>query len=83
MKIGKIHVAGNRATPSSLIVAQSGLASGQVVTDADLRKAEEELAKLKFLEVDAARDVRPTVTVLGSEGEVKDLLIFVKEKEAR
>ncbi len=82
VKIGKIHVAGNRVTPTAVILAQSGLAPGQMVFEADLRKAEAELAKLAFFEVDAANDVRPTVTVLDSEGEVKDLLIFVKEKQS-
>jgi outer membrane protein assembly factor BamA len=82
VKIGKIHVAGNKLTPTALVLAQSGLAPGGMVSDADLRKAEEELAKIKLFEVDPARDVRPTVTVLDSEGEVKDLLIYVKEKEA-
>jgi outer membrane protein assembly factor BamA len=80
VKIGKIHVAGNRVTPSALVVAQSGLAPGQVVSEATLRKAEQELAKIKLFEVDPAR--RPTVTVLDSEGEVRDLLIYVKEKDA-
>jgi outer membrane protein assembly factor BamA len=82
-KIGKIHVAGNKVIPTALILAQSGLIPGQVLSYPDLKKAEEELAKLKFLEVDAAGGVRPTVTVIDSESEVKDLLIFVKEKEAK
>jgi outer membrane protein insertion porin family len=81
-RIGQVIIVGNEVTPEAVILAQVGLEPGMVLSYPALRKAEEELGKIKFFEVDPARGIHPTVAVVDSDraGPFKDVLIKVKEK---
>ncbi|HTU18130.1 MAG TPA: POTRA domain-containing protein [Gemmataceae bacterium] len=81
-RIGKIRVTGNKRISTESILAHVPLVPGNVLSYADLREAEEDLAVLDLFVVDKATGVRPTITVIDVEGdsECKDLLITVKEK---
>jgi outer membrane protein insertion porin family len=81
-RIGTIRVTGNKRISSESILAHVPLVPGQVLSFADLKQAEQNLAELGLFVVDAAAGVRPTITVIDREGddERKDLLITVKEK---
>jgi outer membrane protein assembly factor BamA len=80
-RIGQIILTGNKRISSESILAHVPLFPGQVLTYPDLQKAENALAELDLFVVDPVAGVRPTITVLDSEGSsYKDILITVKEK---
>jgi outer membrane protein insertion porin family len=81
-RIGKIRVTGSKRISSESILAHVPLVPDQVLSFADLKQAERNLAELGLFVVDAAAGVRPTITVIdvGGDNERKDLLITVKEK---
>lgn len=81
-RIGEIHVTGNKRISSESILAHIPLTPGQIVSPADLDKAEKTLAKLGLFVVDDATGDRPTIAAILSR-EVRwriDLLVTVKEK---
>jgi outer membrane protein insertion porin family len=80
-RINAICVRGNKRISSESILAHIPLVPGQVISYADLKRAEQILAELGLFVVDEAAGVRPTITVEDLYGsERKDLLITVKEK---
>lgn len=81
-RIGKIHVRGNKRISSESILAHVPLRPGEILSASDAKQAEKNLTELGLFVVDAARGVRPTITVTDSDedGNYTDLLITVKEK---
>lgn len=78
-RIGRIFIIGNEVTRDTVIRQALGFESGQILQHAQLRIAERELARLKLFRVDAESGVRPTVTVLDADAEIKDILVQVQE----
>ena len=81
-KVGQIIIAGNDVTRDNVILRQVGLYPGQILTYPDLKIAERNLTKLNIFEVDPAKGIKPTVTVLDPDGdkEFKDILVTVQEE---
>ncbi len=81
-KVGNIYIAGNDVTRDNVIRRQIGLLPGQTLTYPDLKVAEKNLARLNIFEVDPAKGIKPTVTVIDPDGdkEFKDLLVTVQEQ---
>ena len=80
-KVGQIVISGNDTTPDDVILRQFGLYPGQPIYLADLQVAERRLLQLNRFEVDPAKGIKPTVTILNPEKaeEFKDVLISVEE----
>jgi hypothetical protein len=82
-RVGQIIIVGNEYTRQDVILRQVPLYPGQVLTEADLRQAERNLARLNLFERSPDGSVRPTVQVVDNpanpKGEYKDVLINVKE----
>src|SRR5262245_21564357 len=84
-RIGRIFVVEQSDHTSwkrySVILYQLALSPGSVVHQADLRRAEDNLARLSWLFV-VDKDVRPTVQVLETEGQpgLKDVLVTVRDR---
>jgi len=81
-KVGDIIISGNTVTRDNVIRRQIGLYPGQTLTYPDLKLAERNLGRLNIFEVDPAKGIRPTVTVLDpdSDKEFKDILVSVQEQ---
>ena len=81
-KVGEIKIVGNDVTRDNVILRQIGLYPGQTLTYPDLKVAETKLARLNIFEVDPAKGIRPSVTVIDPDGpsELKDLLVTVQEQ---
>jgi hypothetical protein len=78
-RIGQIIITGNDQTPDRLILKHLKFYPGQVLDYKALRAAEKRLAGMKCFVVDPAKGIRPTVTVIESDGEFKDILVKVQE----
>ncbi|HEV3079397.1 MAG TPA: sigma-70 family RNA polymerase sigma factor [Gemmataceae bacterium] len=81
-RIGQIKIVGTQKIPNHAIRAAIPLQSGAILTEADMRRAEKNLARLGVFEVNLEKNIRPTVTVLETDGAsaFKDIEIRVKEK---
>jgi hypothetical protein len=81
-RVGQIFILGNETVPHGVILRQLCLYPGAVLSTPDLRAAERNLERLGLFHVDAARDLRPTVTALTSGGEERfvDVRVEVQEK---
>jgi outer membrane protein assembly factor BamA len=78
-KIGKIIIKGNEWTQDKVILKTIGLKPGQPLVYPELKLAELNLARLGIFEVDKEKGIRPTVTILESDSDCKDILVEVKE----
>lgn len=79
-RIGEIIIKGNRRVADSVIRDRIALYPGQILKYQDVRAAEEKLRAMKeFVNASPVVSLRPTVTVLDSEGEFKDILVEVQE----
>jgi hypothetical protein len=81
-RIGQIKIVGTQKIPNHAIRAAIPLQSGAILTETDVRRAEKNLARLGVFEVNLEKNIRPTVTVLETDGAsaFKDIEIRVKEK---
>ncbi|CAN5406061.1 N/A [soil metagenome] len=81
-KVGEVKIAGNTVTRDNVILRQVGLYPGQTLTYPDLKVAEKNLARLNIFEVDPAKGIKPTVSVIDPDGpgEFKDILVNVQEQ---
>jgi hypothetical protein len=79
-RVGEIRIVGNENTSDDIILKGIALLPGQVLNYDDLKKAERKLERLGLFELDAEKGVRPTITVINSDGLFKDILVTVKEK---
>lgn len=76
IQVGQIVIVGNDRTPQNVILRQIPFSPGQIISDADLRKAEANLARINLF------DDGSMVEVLDPDGvvPVKDILVTVYEK---
>jgi RNA polymerase sigma factor (sigma-70 family) len=72
-RVGRIFIVGNEQTSQDLVLKAIQLSPGQRLTDANLRKAEQNLKRLNLFE-------SVTVTVVETQSDLKDVLVVVKEK---
>ena len=79
VKVGEVIIVGNEVTQDRVIREAVGLYPGQVLRPEDLRTAEKNLERLGIFEIDPARGIRPTVTVLDGDGEFRDVMVRVTE----
>jgi RNA polymerase sigma factor (sigma-70 family) len=81
-RIGDVKIVGNSKIPVRLILDAVPLVPGAVLRDTDVRRAERNLARLGLFEMNAAKNIRPTVTVLETNdgSGFKDIVVRVKEK---
>ena len=81
LKVGRIMIVGNEVVPSEVILEQASLFPGQAVTEKDLRKAEEQLASIRFFKA------RPKLSMHDPDPKVqcgfKDIVIRVEEKSQK
>lgn len=80
-RVGGIQIIGNGVTRDNVILRQIPLYPGQILTYPDLRRAEENLARLNIFEANGQTGVRPTLEVLDpeSDSEFKTILVNVQE----
>lgn len=76
-KVGRVIIIGNDVTKDRVIRRVLGLLPGQTLRYPELRAAERDLARLNIFEV--SPESKPTITVLESDSEYKDILVQVKE----
>jgi len=79
-KVGEVIIVGNDVTQERIIRRVIGLYPGQVLYYPELRIAEANLARLGIFNVDPDKGVRPTLTVLESDNEYKNILVGVQEQ---
>ena len=79
VKVGQIIIAGNERTRDDVIRKAIQLYPGQLLLYPQLKLAERNLAKLGIFNVDPEQGIRPTLTVLESDSEFKDILVQVQE----
>jgi RNA polymerase sigma factor (sigma-70 family) len=80
VRIGEVIIRGNEKVAEATIRAKVHLHPGQLLRYEDLRLAEKKLAESGLFNVDPDRGIPPTVTVIESNSEYKDVLITVQEK---
>ncbi len=78
--VGEVIIVGNDRTSDGTIRRVVQLYPGQVLHMEDVRQAEQAIADLGLFVVDPEKGIRPTVSVLESPGEFKDVLVRVQEK---
>lgn len=80
-RVGNIIIVGNTVTKDNVILRQIPLYPGQILTFPDLRRAEENLARLNIFETNPQMGSRPTLEVLDpdSDSEFKNILVQVQE----
>jgi outer membrane protein assembly complex protein YaeT len=78
-KVGQIFIVGNERTRDNVILRQLPLYPGQLLTYPDLRVAERNLARLNIFATTPDGSVHPTVEVMPSDTEYKDVLVTVQE----
>src|SRR5262245_40171445 len=78
-KIGKIIIKGNEWTQDKVILKIIGLKPGQPLLYPEVKLAERNLDRLGIFQVDKEKGIRPTVTILESDSEFKDILVQVQE----
>jgi outer membrane protein insertion porin family len=78
-KVGQIIIQGNDRTKDEVIRKAIVLYPGQTFNYADVKLAERNLEKLGIFEVNKEKGIRPTVTVLESDNEFKDIQVQVQE----
>jgi len=79
-RVGQIIIRGNDSIPDNVIRRELRFYPGQVVVYADLRKAEEALRSMKDLKNErGAITLHPTITVLETEGDYKDIIVNIHE----
>jgi outer membrane protein assembly factor BamA len=77
-RVGQIFITGITITRQDVILNAVQMYPGTVLRPADLTKAEKNLEQLGLFEIDRARGVRPTLSIVG-EGHFKDILVTVQE----
>jgi RNA polymerase sigma factor (sigma-70 family) len=73
VRVGEVLIVGNEGTATDLILKAIQLTPGQILSDSDLKKAEQNLKRLDLFE-------SATVTVVENLGNFKNVLVTVKEK---
>jgi hypothetical protein len=82
-RVGGIIINGNETIPQDVILRELPLYTGALLTLADVRTAERNLARLGLFEVDRAKGVRPRVEIVdpnGTDSPYKDICVTVKER---
>src|SRR5262245_28246866 len=77
--VGEVIIVGNTITQDRVIREQVDLYPGQVLRYPELRLAERNLARLGIFKIDPGKGIRPTVQVLDTPGDFKDILVKVEE----
>lgn len=77
--VGEVYIVGNTVTQDRVIRRMLGLYPGQVLRYPELKIAEQQLARLNIFEMDPQLGVRPTVQVIDSPNQYKDILVKVQE----
>jgi hypothetical protein len=82
MRVGAIKIVGNSTIQGSLILQMLPFAPGDFFTDHALRRAEKNLLRFGFFEVNPSKNIRPTVTLVDAQegGNIKDIIVTVQEK---
>jgi hypothetical protein len=82
MRVGTIKVKGNSKIYSTLILEMLPFAPGYFFTASALRRAEKNLVRLGFFEVNPSKNIRPAVAIVDAEegGNIKDIIVTVQEK---
>jgi outer membrane protein insertion porin family len=78
-QVGEVIIVGNTVTRDDVIRARVNLQPGQILEYPELRRAEKNLRELGIFNVDPVKGIAPTVQVLDSPGNFKDILIKVEE----
>jgi outer membrane protein assembly complex protein YaeT len=78
-KVGNVYIVGNNVTRDNVIRRVVGLYPGQTLQYPELRIIENDLARLQIFNTDPDKGIRPTVQVLDSDNEYKDVLVTVQE----
>src|SRR5262249_33111625 len=78
-KIGQIIIKGNERTQDKVILKTISLKPGQPLLYPELKLAERNLERLGIFQVDKDKGIRPTVTILESDSDCKDILVQVQE----
>ena len=80
---GKVlWIAGDRRMASGLWECSPGTVGGAFpVKELDVRLSEAQLSRLNIFENDPSKGIRPTVSVLDSDSNVKDVLVTVQETQ--
>ncbi|MFO0964053.1 MAG: BamA/TamA family outer membrane protein [Gemmataceae bacterium] len=76
-KVGRVIIVGNEVTKDRVIRRVLGLYPGQTLRYPELRIAERDLARLGIFDI--GPETRPSLTVLETDSEYKDILVQVKE----
>jgi hypothetical protein len=81
-RVGEIQIIGHDKIPAQLILECIPLVPGAILRDVDLRRAEKNLIRLGLFEVNAKKNIRPTVMArdVDDDSGFKDIVIRVKEK---
>jgi outer membrane protein assembly complex protein YaeT len=79
-RVGQIIVVGNEVTQDRVIRRVLGLYPGQILRYPELRIAENDLSRLGIFNTDPEKGIRPTLTVLETDSEFKDVLVTVQEQ---
>jgi outer membrane protein insertion porin family len=78
-KVGQIIIVGNERTKDHVIRKVISLEPGQPLRYPELKLAERNLERLGIFQVDKEKGICPTLTVLESDSEFKDILVQVQE----
>jgi outer membrane protein assembly factor BamA len=78
-KVGQIFIVGNDRTDDTVIRKVIWLKPGQPLLYPEVKLAERNLERLGIFQVDKEKGIRPTVTILESDSEFKDILVQVQE----
>lgn len=80
--IGSVFIVGNTITKNRVILDALDLYPGAKLQLAKLPVAERKLADLGLFKVDPKKGIRPTVAVLDTPGQFKDILVKVEERSS-
>jgi outer membrane protein assembly factor BamA len=78
-KVGQIIIKGNERTQDNVILKAIWLKPGQPLLYPEVKLAERNLERLGIFQVDTDKGIRPTVTILESDSEFKDIQVQVQE----
>jgi outer membrane protein assembly complex protein YaeT len=78
-RVGEVIIVGNTVTQDRIIRRVLNIFPGQLLQYPETKIAENSLARLNIFETNPELGIRPTVTVLDSPGEFKDVLVKVQE----
>ncbi len=80
-KVGQVIIVGNTVTKDRVIRRLINLYPGQTLQFPQIRQAERELARAGIFKIDPQNGVRPTIEVLPSDSEFKDVVVRVQETQ--